>query len=126
MMTGVPMLETLNITARAVNNVHVSAAVRRAAEKVKGGKPLSQALKNEDYVLTLVPQMISIGEQSGSIDGMMGKAATFYENELDNTIKSISTAIEPILMVFLAAVAGIMVAAILLPIYTLVSSGAIR
>ena len=126
MMTGVPMLETLNITARAVNNVHVSAAVRRAAEKVKGGKPLSQALKNEDYVLTLVPQMISIGEQSGCIDGMMGKAATFYENELDNTIKSISTAIEPILMVFLAAVAGIMVAAILLPIYTLVSSGAIR
>lgn len=126
MMTGVPMLETLNITARAVNNVHVSAAVRRAAEKVKGGKPLSQALKNEEYVLSLVPQMISIGEQSGSIDGMMGKAATFYENELDNTIKSISTAIEPILMVFLAAVAGIMVAAILLPIYTLVSSGAIR
>lgn len=126
MMTGVPMLETLNITARAVNNVHVSAAVRRAAEKVKGGKPLSQALKNEEYVLTLVPQMISIGEQSGSIDGMMGKAATFYENELDNTIKSISTAIEPILMVFLAAVAGIMVAAILLPIYTLVSSGSIR
>lgn len=126
MMTGVPMLETLSITARAVNNVVVSEAIRRAADKVKGGKALSSSLKTEEYILTLVPQMISIGEQSGSIDGMMGKAATFYENELDNTIKSISTAIEPILMVFLALVAGIVVAAILLPIYSLVGSGAIR
>jgi type IV pilus assembly protein PilC len=70
--------------------------------------------------------MISIGEQSGGIDAMMGKAATFYENELDNTIRSISTAIEPILMVVLAAVAGVMVAAILLPVYGLISSGALQ
>lgn len=126
MATGVPMLETLNITAKAVNNVHISAAILRAAEKVKGGKALSETLKKEEYVLSLVPQMISIGEQSGGIDAMMGKAATFYENELDQTIRSISTAIEPILMFFLALVAGVMVAAILLPIYGLVGSGAVR
>jgi type IV pilus assembly protein PilC len=125
MATGVPMLETLKITARAVNNVHIAAAINRAAEKVKGGKALSESLKGEEYVLSLVPQMISIGEQSGGIDAMMGKAATFYENELDNTIRSISTAIEPILMVVLAAVAGVMVAAILLPIYGLIGSGAV-
>jgi type IV pilus assembly protein PilC len=126
MSTGVPMLETLKITAQAVNNVHVSAAIVRAAEKVKGGKSLSSALAKEDVILPLVPQMISIGEQSGGIDAMMGKAATFYENELDNTIRSISTAIEPILMVVLAAVAGVMVAAILLPVYGLIGSGAVR
>lgn len=126
MATGVPMLETLNISSRAVNNVLIEEAILRGAEKVKGGKALSSTLKNEQYILPLVPQMISIGEQSGGIDSMMGKAATFYENELDQTIKSISTAIEPIMMVMLAAVAGLMVGAILFPVYNLVGSGAVR
>ncbi len=124
MNTGVPMLETLNITQRAVNNVHVAQSVKRAAEKVKGGKALSLALKGEDYVLPLVPQMISIGEQSGGIDAMLGKAATFYENELDQTIKSISTMIEPILMVLQAGVAGLIIGAVLFPSYALVGKGA--
>lgn len=126
MATGVPMLEMLRISAQSVNNVIVGESINHAAEKVKGGKALSVALKGDDNILPLVPQMISIGEQSGGIDNMMGKAATFYENELDNTIRSISTAIEPVLMVVLAAVAGLMVAAILLPVYGLISSGAIH
>jgi type IV pilus assembly protein PilC len=124
--TGVPMLEMMRISASSVGNVVVAEDIRRASEKVKGGKSLSASLKHSDYVLPLVPQMISIGEQSGGIDAMMGKAASFYENELDNTIRSISTAIEPILMVILAIVAGVMVAAILLPVYGLVGSGAVR
>ncbi|PLS80867.1 pilus assembly protein PilC [Candidatus Saccharibacteria bacterium] len=123
--TGVPMLEMLRISARSSGNAMVSDSILRASEKVKGGKALSVSLKNDPNVLPLVPQMISIGEQSGGIDAMMGKAATFYENELDNTIRSISTAIEPLLMVVLAVVAGIMVAAILLPVYGLIGSGQI-
>jgi type IV pilus assembly protein PilC len=126
MSTGVPMLEMLRIASESVNNVVVGASINRAAEKVKGGKALSLALKGDEYILPLVPQMISIGEQSGGIDKMMGKAASFYENELDNTIRSISTAIEPILMVVLAAVAGVMVAAILLPVYGLIGTGALK
>lgn len=122
MASGVQMLEMLRISSRAVNNVVIAEAIGRAADKVKGGKPLSTSLKNEQYVLSLVPQMIGIGEQSGGIDKMMGKAATYYENELDTTIRSISTAIEPILMVVLAVVAGIMVGAILLPVYGLVGN----
>ncbi len=65
--------------------------------------------------------MIKIGEQSGKIDEMMGKTAQVFEDELDDQIKTISTAIEPILMVILAIVAGGMVGAILLPIYSLVN-----
>lgn len=126
MSTGVPMLETLNITKRAVNNSYIEAAIGRASDKVRGGKALSLALKNEDYILPLVPQMISIGEQSGGIDKMLNKAATFYENELDQTIRAISTLIEPILMVLLAGMAGIMIGAVLFPIYALVGSGAVR
>jgi type IV pilus assembly protein PilC len=70
--------------------------------------------------------MIGIGEQSGAVDAMMDKVATFYENELDNEIKAISTVIEPALMVVMALMAGIMVVAILLPVYGLIGSGVIR
>lgn len=126
LVSGVPMLEMLRITAQATGNVIVAEEILRASEKVKSGKSLASSLKNEQYILPLVPQMISIGEQSGQIDGMMAKAATFYENELDNTIRSISTAIEPILMVVLAVVAGGMVGAILLPIYGLIGEGGIK
>lgn len=119
--TGVSMLDMLAITSKAINNTILSQGILRAAEKVKGGKALSVALQPEDYILSLVPQMIKIGEQSGRIDEMMGKVAQVYEDELDEEIRTISTAIEPILMVVLAIVAGGMVGAILLPIYSLVN-----
>lgn len=119
--TGVSMLDMLKLSATAVNNTIIEKSILRAADKVKGGKALSDALKPEDYILPLVPQMIKIGEQSGRIDEMMGKTAKVYEDELDEEIKNISTAIEPVLMVFLAVVAGGMIAAILLPIYGLVN-----
>ena len=119
--TGVSMLDMLKLTAKAVNNSIIEKSILRAADKVKGGKALSDALQPEEYILPLVPQMIKIGEQSGRIDEMMGKAAQVYEDELDEEVRTISTSIEPILMVFLAIVAGSMVAAILLPIYSLVN-----
>ncbi len=118
--TGVAMLDMLRISSESVNNTLISASIDRAAEKVKGGKALSTALKPEQYILPMVPQMINIGEQSGKIDEMMGKTAQVYEDELDEEIKAISTAIEPVLMVVLAVFAGGMVGAILFPIYSLV------
>lgn len=124
--TGVPMLDMLRISSEAVNNVVISEGIARAADKVKGGKALSASLSNEDYFLTMVPQMIKIGEQSGKIDEMMGKTAQVYEDELDEEIRALSTAIEPVLMIFLAVVAGTMVAAILFPIYSLVGNINIR
>ena len=119
--TGVGMLDMLKLTAIAVNNSIIEKSIIRAAEKVKGGKALSAALLPEENILPLVPQMIKIGEQSGKIDEMMGKTAQVYEEELDEQVRTISTSIEPILMVILAIVAGSMVAAILLPIYSLVN-----
>ena len=119
--TGVSMLDTLNITGRAVNNTVIQKAIERTAEKVQGGKALSVALEPEESIDSLVAQMIKIGEQSGKIDDMMGKVAQVYEDELDEQIRTISTAIEPVLMVVLAVVAGGMVGAILFPIYSLVN-----
>ena len=120
--TGVSMLDMLNLTALSVNNVLVKDSILRAADKVKNGKALSASLKAEEYMLSLVPQMVKIGEKSGKIAEMMGKTAQVYEDELDEQIRTISTSIEPILMVVLAVVAGGMVAAILLPIYSLVNN----
>ena len=122
LVTGVSMLDTLRISSEAVGNTIISASIDRSAEQVKGGKALSTALTAEQSIPDLVPQMIHIGEQSGRIDEMSGKAATIFENELDDEIQSLSTAIEPILMVVLALIAGSMVAAILLPIYSLVNT----
>ena len=115
------MLDMLKVTSRAINNTLIEAAILRAADKVQGGKALSVALEPEDVIASLVPQMIKIGEQSGRIDEMMGKVAQVYEDELDEEIRTISTLIEPILMVVLAVVAGGMVGAILFPIYGLVN-----
>lgn len=120
--TGVSMLDMLRVTGHAINNTLIEASIVRATDKVQGGKALSAALEPEPLITSLVPQMIKIGEQSGRIDEMMGKVAQVYEDELDEEIRTISTAIEPILMVVLAVVAGGMVGAILLPIYGLVNN----
>ena len=119
--TVVAMLDMLNICGDAMNNVIVKNSIDLAAKLVQGGKNLSDSLKDKDYILPLVPQMISIGEQSGKIGEMLGKTAQVYEDELDEQIKAISTMIEPILMVIMALMAGGLIGAILFPIYALVN-----
>lgn len=117
--SGVPLLQMLQITGSAINNVHVEASLRRAAEKVKGGKALSDSLQGDPNFLELVPNMLRIGEQSGSLEQMLAKTAEYYEKEVDDQVKAISTIIEPVLMVILGIVAFIIVAAVLLPVYGL-------
>ncbi len=120
--TGVPMLDSVKIAIGAVSNVIVEEEYSKSLEIIKGGKPLSESLKDREYMLPLVPQMASIGEESGKIDEMLGKAAQVYENELDEQINNISTMIEPILMVIMAGLIGVVVGGTLLPIYSLVNS----
>jgi type II secretory pathway component PulF len=120
--TGVPMLDSIRIAIESTNNDIIESEYSKSLEIIKGGKSLSEALKEREYMLPLVPQMASIGEESGKIDEMLGKAAAVYENELDEQINSISTMIEPILMVMMAGLIGIVVGGTLLPIYSLVNS----
>lgn len=121
--SGVPLLQVLDITSRSVNNKLVENSLNAATEKVKGGKSLSSALTNDPNFLELVPQMIKIGEDSGQLEQMLEKTADYFEKEVDDQIKAISTIIEPLLMVILGVVAITIVAAILLPIYGLVGTG---
>lgn len=117
--SGVPLLQMLNITGQAVNNVHIQAAINKAADKVKGGKSLADSIDKDPNFLPLVPNMIRIGEQSGAIEQMMAKVADYYEKEVDTEVENISAIIEPVMMVALGVVAFIIVAAVLLPIYSL-------
>lgn len=119
---GVSMLDAMKISGRATANVVVEDVIMKASDMVKAGKPLSESLKDKDYILPLVPQMTSIGEESGKIDEMLRKAGTVYENELDEKIKNISTLIEPVLMVVMAGLIAVVLMGTLLPIYSLVSS----
>lgn len=117
--SGVPLLQMLSITSKAVDNVHIEASIKRASDKVRGGKALSETLAKDPNFLPLVPNMLRIGEQSGAMEQMLGKAADYYEKEVDNQIANISSIIEPVMMVLLGIVAFIIVAAVLLPIYSL-------
>ena len=120
--TGVTMIDSVKIATEATSNVVVEKEFSKAIEIIKAGKPLSEALEDRQYMLPLVPQMASIGEQSGKIDEMLGKAAQVYESELDEQVAAISTMIEPILMVIMAGLIGVVVGGTLFPIYSLVSS----
>lgn len=120
--TGVSMLDAMGISGKATSNVVVEEEIAKASEKVKSGKPLSESLEERDYILPLVPQMSSIGEGSGKIDEMLGKAGSVYEKELDELITNLSKMVEPILMVIMAGLIGVVIGGTLLPIYSLVGS----
>lgn len=122
---GVPLLQVLDITSQAVSNTLVKGSILRASEKVKAGKSLGAALEGDPNFLPLVPNMLKIGEQSGSMEGMLSKTADYFEKEVDDIIKNLSSIIEPVLMVLLGIMALIIVAAVLMPVYGLAGSGAI-
>ena len=120
--TGVAVLDTMNIAGEATANVVIQEKIDAAGEKVQSGRPLSEALKEQEYIDPLVYQMAAIGEQSGKMDEMLGKAAQVFEDELDEKIATISAMIEPVMMIMLAIVAGLLVGGVLFPIYSLVNS----
>src|SRR5690606_20776055 len=109
--SGVPLIQMLEITSESVDNVHIAKSINRAIGRVKGGDNLSSALEDDPNFLSLVPNMLRIGEQSGALETMLEKTADYYEKEVDNQVKAISTIIEPVLMVVLGVVAFAIVAA---------------
>ncbi len=120
--SGVPLLQSLQIAGESVDNVVVQAVIDKATEKVRTGESLSSALTGHDEILTLVPQMINVGEESGSLGAMLEKIASFFEEEVDQTVKNLSGIIEPIMIVFLGLVVMFIVVAVLYPIYGLVTA----
>lgn len=117
--SAVPILQALTIVEKIVGNPVVARVVGEAKVSLQQGGTLSEPLAKSWLFPPLVHQMTAIGEQTGSLDYMLEKVADFYEEEVDRTVDTLKSLIEPLMIVFLAAVVGTVVAAILLPMLTM-------
>ena len=120
---GVPVTQAVEITAGTMNNVLYKDILEAVGEDVRQGKPLSQALaKYPMYVPSLVPQMLVVGEATGQVDKMLMRLASLYGREADTVISNIVDLIQPILMIGIGALVGLLFASVLLPIYQLTTT----
>ncbi len=116
---GVPLVEALESVAGATGNIVYEDAVMKMREEVSTGIRLQQAMQNTGVFPNMVIQMIAVGEESGSLDEMSGKVATFYEADVDNAVDSMSSLLEPLIMAILGVLVGGLVIAMYLPIFKL-------
>lgn len=116
MGAGVAVLEALSVTARSVGNVLYEEAIVDAAKQVKNGKQLSEAIEANPLFPPIVAQMLSVGEETGQTDTVLVKVADFYEEEVDVAIDGISSIIEPIMIVFMGGMVGLIAASVMMPI----------
>jgi len=119
---GVPLVEALRSVAGACGNIIYAEAVLSMREEVANGQRLKYAMQQVNIWPHMVQQMVSIGEESGSLDNMLGKVADFYEEEVDNLVDNLSSLMEPFILVVLGTLVGGLVVAMYLPIFKLGSA----
>lgn len=115
--SGVPLLDSIEAAAKTVGNVVMEATLIKCKESVSTGKGFAQPLSKMKLLPTMVAQMVMIGEQTGALDSMLSKVADFYEDEVDNAIKGMTTLIEPVLLVVIGSIVAVIVIAMYLPIF---------
>lgn len=116
---GVSILETLTVTAHALGNTVYEDALLNAIDKVKNGQQLSHVLESDKLFPAIVSQMLAVGEETGQTDIVLVKVAEFYEEEVDTSINSLSSIIEPIMIVIMGAAVGLIAASVMGPIASL-------
>jgi type IV pilus assembly protein PilC len=116
MGAGVAVLEALEVTSRALGNVMYQEALNQSAIEVKNGKLLSETLEDNDLFPSIVVQMLAVGEETGQTDTVLIKVADFYEQEVDYAIDGISAIIEPVMILFMGTMVGLIAASVMVPI----------
>lgn len=124
--SGVPILESLDITARTSGNVVVEEAILKVRVAIEQGETFLEPLKQAKIFPPMVCQMIGIGEQTGALDAMLSKIADFYEQEVDSAIANLLAMLEPAMIMFLGVTIGTIVIAMYLPLFSLISKLANR
>ncbi len=119
--SGVPILQAIEITGDTAGNVVVAAAMVDVKKEIKEGKPMSDPLSRSEVFPPMVTQMIAVGEETGAIDTMLSKIADFYEDEVNASIKSLTSILEPIMMMGVGALVGVIVISLYLPIFNLMN-----
>lgn len=120
--SGIPIVRAIEITAQVVGNKRYQRIMLATMEGVKAGKSFSQALSEHPEVPKLMPQIIRVGEETGSVGSILKMLATFYNREVDQTIDTLVGLIEPFMIVFLGVGVGILLVSILVPIYNIAGS----
>lgn len=119
--SGVPIIEGLEITAKATGNKVVEESIISARKSIKEGQTIAEPLSKKKVFPPMVIQMINVGENTGTLDSMLSKIADFYENEVDTAIAGLTSLLEPLIIAFLGAIIGFIVIAMYLPIFRLAS-----
>lgn len=119
MGAGVSVIESLKVTAKALGNKAYEGEVLAAAEQVKNGKQLSEAMSGSKLFPEIVAQMLAVGEETGQIDTVLLKVADFYEEEVDTLIGSLSSILEPVMIVIMGSLVGLIAISVLQPITSL-------
>lgn len=117
--SGVPLLDGLAITSRAIGNVVYQESITEVAEKVKSGIALSEPLKENPLYPPIVPQMIAVGEKTGELDNMLQNLADYFEEAVEELVKNLSNLIEPVMIIVIGGLIGVILLAIMMPIYSL-------
>lgn len=115
--TGVPVLQTLDITADTANNAKIERAIADVKASVREGESLAHPLARHDVFPPMVVQMMAVGEETGALDSMLSKVADFYEREVDDMVNSMTSLIEPLLIVFMGVSVGAILISLYLPIF---------
>ena len=117
--SGVPILQAIEITGKTSGNTVIEYAMEDVKEQIKAGESIARPLEKVKVFPPMVTQMIAIGEETGALDVMLHKIADFYEDEVDTAVKSLTSIIEPIMMIFIGGIVGLVVVAMYLPIFNL-------
>ena len=116
---GVSVLDGLNVTSKSLGNAVIRKGIVEATAKVKNGQPISESIEESHIFPPIISQMTAVGEETGQVDKVLDKVADFYEKEVDRVISSITSIIEPLLIVTLGAIVGLIVASVFGPISSL-------
>ena len=120
MKSGMSIVDSLAVSTDVVGNVYYKKVIAEGSAKVKVGSPLTAAFKKRpDLFDPLIIQMMEVGEESGTTDVVLGEIASFYEGQVDQTMKNLSSILEPILMLVIGTVVGVLAVALISPIYTI-------
>ncbi len=118
---GVPIIESLRISTGIVNNVNYEKSLALSIEKVEKGAPLYDQIEQSEIFPPIVAQMVKVGEETGRLDDVLNRLSNYFENEADQLVKNVTTALEPFILVIIGLGVGLLVISIILPIYNLTS-----
>jgi type IV pilus assembly protein PilC len=116
---GVPILDALDVVKKSAGNVVVENAIQETSNKIREGRTMAEPLMETNVFPPMVVQMIGVGEQTGALDTMLNKIADFYEDEVDVAVAALTSLLEPLMMVFIGGIVGVILIAMYLPIFSI-------